>query len=299
MSVKPILFNTDMVQAILDGRKTVTRRAVKPQPVCYGSNLTFKQHNADFFLAAEKGWLRCRTCGHDPEYSQEGSSIAHHWRTPYQPGDILYVRETWQCINPYSDKEYVYKASCDADFAKAIGNWCPSIHMPKEAARLWLEVTDVRVERLHRMSHEAAKQEGIHYCESPDGFTWKTEASMNCCYVTPSGAFEALWNSTVKKEDMDRYSWESNPWVWVIEFERCKKPQEESVMDQHEAAKIPFIRFLYADGNGARKIYDTAWPAQFITDFTDVEVTEIGGFFVMGFPQSVKTLEDAFKICRG
>ncbi len=226
MSVKPILFNTDMVQAILDGRKTVTRRAVKPQPVCYGPNLTFKQHNTDFFLSAEKGWLRCRTCGHDPEYSCESVDVAHHWKPPYQPRDILYVRETWQCINPYSDKEYVYKASCDADFAKAIGNWCSSIHMPKEAARIWLEVTDVRVERLHRMSHEDIRNEGIHYCESPDGFTWKGGADMNCCYVTPSGAFESLWNGTVSKDDMDRYGWDANPWVWVIEFERCEKPEE-------------------------------------------------------------------------
>lgn len=70
-------------------------------------------------------------------------------------------------------------------------------------------------------------------------------------------------------------------------------------MDQQEAAQIPFIRFLYAISNGVRKIYDTAWPAQFIADFTDVEVKEIGGFFVMGFPQSVNTLEDVFKICRG
>lgn len=70
-------------------------------------------------------------------------------------------------------------------------------------------------------------------------------------------------------------------------------------MDQQEAAKIPFIRFLYTDGNVVRKIYDTAWPAQFIADFTDVEVTEIGGFFIIGFPLAVKTLEDAFKICTG
>lgn len=226
MSVKPILFNTDMVRAILDGRKTVTRRAVKPQPVCYGPNITFTPHSNDFFISAEKGWLRCRTCGHDPEYSQEGSNTARHWRPPYQAGDILYVRETWQCINPYSDKEYVYKASCDADFASDIGKWLPSIHMPKEAARIWLEVTDVRVERLHRMSHEAARQEGIHYCESPDGFTWRAETDMNCCYVTPSGAFESLWNGTVSKDEMDCYGWEKNPWVWVIEFERCEKPEE-------------------------------------------------------------------------
>ncbi len=70
-------------------------------------------------------------------------------------------------------------------------------------------------------------------------------------------------------------------------------------MKYHETDKIPFIRFLYADGDGVRKIYDTAWPAQFIADFTDAEVTEIGGFFMMGTPLRVKTLEDAIKICKG
>lgn len=237
MNVKPILFNTDMVRAILDGRKTVTRRAVKPQPACYGPNLTFKQHNADFFLSAEKGWLRCRTCGHDPEYSQEGSNTVHHWRPPYQNGDVLYVRETWgnwSYDNPESNAVYYQYRADYPDGARTymydeenvcdLPKWHPSMHMPKEAARIWLKVTNVRVERLLRMSHEAAKQEGIHYCESPDGFTWKADSDMNCCYVTPSGAFEALWNCTVNKDDMDRYGWEANPWVWVIEFARCEKP---------------------------------------------------------------------------
>jgi hypothetical protein len=70
-------------------------------------------------------------------------------------------------------------------------------------------------------------------------------------------------------------------------------------VDQQEAVKIPFIRFLYADSEGVRKIYDADWPDQFIAYFADKEVTEIGGFFVIGFPQPVKTLKDAFKICRG
>lgn len=238
MSVKPVLFNTDMVRAILGGRKTVTRRLVKPQPICYGPNLTFKPHIDDFFLSAEKGWLRCRTCGHDPEYSQEGSSIAHHWKPPYQNDDILYVRETW-CDRWLPDgfltgtSRYGYKADGIPSYGYW-GNesqcktevWIPSIHMPKEAVRIWLKVTNIRVERLHRMSHEAARQEGIHYCESPDGFTWKADTDMNHCYVTPSGAFEALWNGTVSKDDMDRYGWDANPWVWVIKFERCEKPEE-------------------------------------------------------------------------
>lgn len=228
MSIKPILFNTDMVRAILDGRKMVTRRVVKPQLVCHGPDITFTPHSNDFFVSAEKGWIRCRDCGNDPEYSKAGSSISHHWEPPYKQGDILYVRETWNRnpLNEYGNEpdKYIHKATYDGRGGEV--GWHPSIHMPKEAARIWLKATNVRVERLQDMPHDAAGKEGVHYCESPDGFTWKVDSDMNCCYVTPSGAFEALWNGTVNKDDMDRYGWEANPWVWVIEFERCEKPEE-------------------------------------------------------------------------
>ena len=215
MSIKPILFNTDMVRAILDGRKTVTRRVITPQP-----------EMALAYVIAGHNWGKWKYSVFAEEDFKKYKNENLYWTPPCNAGDILYVRETWQCINPYSDKEYVYKASCDADFASDIGKWLPSIHMPKEAARIWLKVTNVRVERLRRMSHEDMRKEGIHYRECPDGFTWKTSTDMNYCYVTHSGAFEALWNSTVNKADMECYGWESNPWVWVIEFERCEKPQE-------------------------------------------------------------------------
>lgn len=155
MSVKPILFNTEMVKAILDGRKTVTRRVVKPQPeVTYvnGYQRDIVNRNQIAFKVMDKGGKDCYTL------------------PPYQPGDILYVRETWQCINPYSDKEYVYKASCDADYAKCIGNWCPSIHMPKEAARIWLKVTNVRVERLQDMKYADFYHEGLRDDEVREAF---------------------------------------------------------------------------------------------------------------------------------
>ena len=218
MSIKPILFNTDMVRAILDGRKTVTRRVVKPQPETFyvnGERRDIVNKNEIAFKVMAKGGKDCYTF------------------PPYQPGDIIYVRETWhKYIKRVGKGEdchltefYGYKASVK-NSEDSNTPWKPSIHMPKEAARIWLKVTNVRVERLLRMSHEAARQEGIHYCESPDGFTWKADTDMNNCYVTPSGAFEALWNSTINKADIDRYGFDANPWVWVIEFERCEKPQE-------------------------------------------------------------------------
>lgn len=200
MSVKPILFNTDMVKAILDGRKRVTRRVVKPQPEAiyvHGKQRDIINRNEIAFKVMNQGGKDC------------------YMIPPYQPGDILYVRETWQCINPYSDKEYVYRASCDADFASDIGKWLPSIHMPKEAARIWLKVTNVRMERLQDISTRQIENEGF---ETEEPFCLNGEEIIY--------AFSQLWDSTIKKADIERYGWKGNPWVWVIEFERCEKPQE-------------------------------------------------------------------------
>ena len=207
--IKPILFNTDDVRATLDERKTVTRRVIKPYPQGY-------------FEVNE-----------EPLYIYDTSLGQRRIYSPYQPGDILYVRESWntKCYNcefechmacnaPY----YVYRANINeqGDMMK----WRPSIHMPKEAARLWLKVTDVRAERLQDMSHDAPMKEGIHFCECPDGFTWKEHTDMQNCYLNPMGAMKALWNSTIKKKDLLCYGWNANPWVWVITFERCEKPEE-------------------------------------------------------------------------
>lgn len=219
MAIKPILFNTEMVRAILDGRKSCTRRLVKPEPQGY-------------FEVNE-----------EPLYIYDTDENQGKITPPYQPGDILYVRETWEhfeccCCegdehgNCYREPQqsalnkscgcYMYRAT-DEIYGDA--KWHPSIHMPKEAARIWLKVTDVRVERLQEITDEQAKREGIQYDECPTGFTWKQETDMHNCYTTPIGAMQALWNSTIKKSDLDRYGWNASPWVWVIEFERCEKPK--------------------------------------------------------------------------
>jgi hypothetical protein len=195
MSIKPILFNTDMVRAILDGRKTVTGRVVKPQPMGY-----FEVNDNPVFLY-----------DFDPPAERRHST--------YQPGDILYVRETWQktYINDGTTRptnfKYEYKAS---DEQRTVYRWNPSIHMPKEAARIWLKVTNVRVERLQDITTNQVLAEGTR-AEEP--FELNGEEKLY--------AFSQLWDSTIKKADIERYGWESNPWVWVIEFERCEKPQED------------------------------------------------------------------------
>lgn len=211
--VLPILFNTEMVRAILDGRKSCTRRVIKPQP--YGKCTYPLGFVTD---STEKKEVGCFGFGID-EY---GGSIQYA-KPSYQPGDILYVRETWK----NAPNGYYYYEDWQRDDIADVTKWRPSIHMPKEAARIWLKVTDVRVERLQEITDEQVKREGIQYDECPTGFTWKQETYMHNCYTTPIGAMQALWNSTIKKSDLDRYGWNANPWVWVIEFERCDKPESE------------------------------------------------------------------------
>lgn len=202
MSVKPILFNTEMVRAILDGKKTCTRRIVKgaiPDDAMWGYTMFC---------------VSCRGVYAD-EYGEK------FFRLPYQQGDILYVRETWCKGSWMNEKErYFYKAD-DNDFHCV---WHPSIHMPKEAARIWLKVVDVRVERLQECGEGWCidiEKEGIVTPQDPILYI-----SDDAFHDALRMEFQKNWDSTIKKSDLDRYGWNANPWVWVIEFERCEKPKE-------------------------------------------------------------------------
>ena len=206
MTINPILFNTEMVRAILDGRKGATRRIVKgfiPDDAVWG-----------YTAFTPKGYISCRGTFADG-YGEK------FFKLPCEPGDILYVRETWKKAH----NGYYYYEDWQRNDIADITKWKPSIYMPKEAARIWLKVMNVRVERLQEITDEQAKREGIQYDECPTGFALKQETDMHNCYTTPIGAMQALWNSTIKKSDLDRYGWDANPYVWVIEFERCEKPE--------------------------------------------------------------------------
>ncbi len=211
--MKPILFNTEMVKAIMDGRKTVTRRLAKPQ---------LPENTIEIGEVDPLGYLFFRTS----DKYLDGNRNA---KSPYAVGDILYVRETWtqDLMTRYDElAKDDYVVSYDQLLYKADGNiggysnydtlkWHPSIHMPKEAARIFLRVKDVRVEKLRDISVADMISEGIN----TDGI------------ITTSGPieyrvinrFEELWNSTIKRTDLDKYSFDANPWVWVIEFERISK----------------------------------------------------------------------------
>lgn len=191
MAEKPILFNTEMVEAILEGRKTVTRRVIKQNIV----------NCCDF----DTDGTICGCCDKDGDW-YEIEDFA-----PYQIGDILYVRETWS----KSSFGYIYRTDnlqmiTDNDEELEDVKWHPSIHMPKEAARIWLKVTDVRVERLQDMKTEAFYKEGVIL------------APFDNADDIAKSDFVELWDSTIKKQDLDRYRWDANPYVWVIEFERMK-----------------------------------------------------------------------------
>lgn len=186
--MKPIIFSAEMVRAILDGRKTQTRRVIKPQPSSGIRKSVFVKSGLED--------------GHGREIKPR-----------YQPSDILWVRETW---NYSPNWYYCYKADAIPDDNHGyIGSipWKPSIHMPREAARIFLRVTNVRVERLWDITETDVRKEGFS-----DHFDIETDTFYPCGYF-----FKHTWNSLYAKRGL---GWDTNPWVWVYEFEMINKPQQ-------------------------------------------------------------------------
>lgn len=219
--VLPILFNTEMVRAILDGRKTCTRRICKDANEYTVPDMDF--YNADRRTYAVHNFV-------DKEHTEQLSTAER--TCPICTGDILYVRETWK----EAPKGYYYYEDWQKDDIADVTKWKPSIHMPKEAARIWLKVTDVRVERLQDIDEDGVWYEGFRFTPpcltrvSADGHTCDLDgpctSHIKYCDMTMGDLFgRELWNSTIKKSDIDRYGWDANPYVWVIEFERCEKPE--------------------------------------------------------------------------
>jgi hypothetical protein len=202
MKEHPILFSTPMVQAILEGRKTQTRRVVKVEMPENVTAIDRYNKTGQFTL-----W-------------ENRKIVKQIGECPYgQPGDRIWVRETW--AKPLED--YAFKADHPTSILKQLrkGLWKPSIHMPKTAARIWLEIEEVKVERLQDISEEDAIDEGIHvkywggdktqpYAYRP---TVPSEELVTDYDRTPEESFQKLWQSINGGE-----SWEANPWVWVVKF---------------------------------------------------------------------------------
>ena len=175
-----------MVRAIISGKKTQTRRVIKPQPIyfAHGGQLAFADKHSHPHFDHKRGI-----------------------KQPYEVGDLLWVREAWasskQAVGP-EEACYVYRAT-DPDWSEFQGwRWKPSIFMPKKASRLHLMVTGVRVERLHSISEEDAKAEGV----DPD--------AVIPFFMSHKETFMILWDDINKKRG---YGWDTNPWVWVVDFE--------------------------------------------------------------------------------
>ena len=213
--MKPILFNTEMVQANLNGLKSATRRVAFPNK----DLRKFPCHdNPDAW------WFRGRVYTNWDSAMRSPQGVLSLCR--YKKGDILYVRETW-CDPNGTGYPILYRADMpmhwDAentemgipvDLRAEDYKWRPSIHMPKEAARLFLRVKNVRVERLQDIDSEGIRAEGLNTLAVHVG---DMEISLR--------EFARLWDSTIKPADLRLYGWNANPWVWVIEYERCEKPE--------------------------------------------------------------------------
>ena len=228
---RPILFSAPMVRAILEGRKTVTRRAVRAG---------FNPDDLEGTLSASE----CRKLYRE---------LPQHFGASYfcpcgQPGDRLWVRETFAllgnedgCCIDWQDNlvkgdergaARIYRASCppgdyglnqipakaewkpDTESMEYDGAWRPSIHMPRWASRILLEITDVRVERLHDITEEQARAEGVRlYTDHAELGDWWHVEGIETYSADPRKSFELLWSSVGG-------DWGANPWVWVVEFKR-------------------------------------------------------------------------------
>lgn len=216
---KPILFNTEMVKAILEGRKTTTRRIIKrtpsnDEPSGYGFWKSYEERDGRWYI---------KDYTHGPIWWTLEEYISKF--SKYQVGDILYVRETWimQSMSNFDKKaKFLFKAKPNERLKEVIlssdryedlikysskNGWQPSLFMPKEAARIFLKVTGIRAEKLQDIAEDQIRQEGIKEEFPP----------------LAQDEFRDLWDSTLKKEQLKIYGWNANPFVWVIEFERVEK----------------------------------------------------------------------------
>ena len=229
MNNKPILFSTPMVQAIIEGRKTQTRRIVKPQPPEYARLTSY--HPVDYMAERFRNKISW--------FIEEAGDL---WpcntedaiKNPYVPvGGYLWVRETWAPLT----KGYAYKADPFINSSPS-GKWHPSIHMPKAASRITLLVKGIRVEKLQDISEEDAIDEGIERVGGDASVSpWRnyriSEPSVKSLHCSaPSRSFMALWESI-----NGQGSWSVNPWVWVIEFDLILKNINDVIDESCQTSK--------------------------------------------------------------
>ena len=211
----PILFNGDMVRAILDGRKTQTRRAVKNQPPSPAYSLKWFDASPVYSLDGGAGW-----------YWVDGWATVGPVKSPFgAPGDLLYAKETWATHEAFDDcpprivppEEIVWYRTysvgiCEADGSVLRNNFHGrirnAVHMPKWAARIWLRVNRVWVEQVQSISEDDCYEEGVKTPPGPSGF-----------HLKPRIAYQRLWDTLYGK----KFPWSDNPWVFGCEFEKVER----------------------------------------------------------------------------
>ena len=210
--MKPIIFNTPMVRAILDGHKTMTRRIIKPQPTIDDENMWH--------------WKDCQWM--DGGLGMPESAVRDY--APYKHGEVLWVRETWGTYTKdWADSDRIlyradYPEGASGYWFEPRHIWCelpkwrPSIHMACEDARIFLRVTDVRAERAQEIKAEDIQKEG------------GTSMAVHCKdYEIAVKEWQILWDNLYSKRG---YGWAANPWVWVFEFEQISKEEAEQCQDK-------------------------------------------------------------------
>jgi len=207
MKERPILFSGEMVKAVLDGRKTQTRRVIKFDPD------KMKVEGGQIWTLRRGEWWPWTSTTYSP-YGQ--------------PGDWLWVRETWQIhrLKGPTGLEFpniLYRADSSTQllidkrvwqYVREKATWRPSIHMPRWASRITSEILSLRVERVQDISEEDIRAEGLRFFSGG----WLNHAD-DICYTNPILAFHRLWDSIYAKRG---YGWNVNPWVWVIEFKKLE-----------------------------------------------------------------------------
>lgn len=242
MKEVPMLFSTPMVQAILEGRKTMTRRVVKPQPgidvfqvLAPGRDVfTTKWEKADYWTFTD-GSLQ--------------APIVENRKCPYgKVGDVIWVRESYKIDGSMNHGESVLGVTYKAGgrwiqndskevfeiFHKSKGGWRPSIHIPKAAARIWLQVEDIKVERLQDISEEDAVAEGLKVQQTKLGESYfdYTTGYHNGLFK-PRASFRTLWQSLHSPE-----SWEANPWVWAVKFKVLSITGKPGVLTNQQVSNV-------------------------------------------------------------
>ncbi len=238
--LKPMLFNTAMVKAILEDRKTTTRRVCK---ITINGSIPVDHTNCKIVEFPQKNFR-----GPCAEFFDRNKYFKGASQQRYFTGDILYIRETWKqaTIDPAGggfalQHIFLYKADEPIDTTGMLveERWHPSIHMPKEAARIFLRVKNVRIERLQTPFFAerdkpitAILNEGMdipNECKDCMGGYWKPSCNddeSECGILDDArNPFSELWDSTIKPKERSEYGWAANPWVWVIEFERITKDE--------------------------------------------------------------------------